>query len=171
MKRRIAILGSTGSIGTQTLDVVRQHPDLFEVVLLTANNSSDLLIQQAIEFDASNVVICNEALYGQVADALQNRDIKVFAGIDSACGLVAGDDIDIVVDRLVVRLGAASDAFDARQKAFEAAFEKRLADYEREFDKRQKEYVEFFTRRINELEKRAQESEARLAKVTDALRG
>lgn len=101
MKRRIAILGSTGSIGTQTLDVVRQHPDLFEVVLLTANNSSDLLIQQAIEFDAANVVICNEALYGQVADALQSRDIKVFAGIDSACGLVAGDDIDIVVASMV----------------------------------------------------------------------
>ena len=101
MKRRIAILGSTGSIGTQTLDVVRQHPDLFEVVLLTANNSSDLLIQQAIEFDAANVVICNESLYGQVADALQSRDIKVFAGIDSACGLVAGDDIDIVVASMV----------------------------------------------------------------------
>ena len=53
-KRRLAILGSTGSIGRQTLDVVRQHPDLFEVELLTANNSSDLLVSQAVEFDANN---------------------------------------------------------------------------------------------------------------------
>ena len=101
MKRRIAILGSTGSIGRQTLDVVRQHPDLFEVELLTANNSSDLLIRQAREFDANSVVICNEAKYREVADALQGEGIKVFAGIDSACGLVAGSNIDIVVASMV----------------------------------------------------------------------
>ena len=59
-KRHIAILGSTGSIGRQALDVIRQHRDLFQVELLTANNSSDLLIQQAIEFDANAVVICND---------------------------------------------------------------------------------------------------------------
>ena len=70
-KRHIAILGSTGSIGRQALDVIRQHRDLFEVELLTANNSSDLLIQQAIEFDANAVVICNEDKYNEVADALQ----------------------------------------------------------------------------------------------------
>ena len=62
-KRRIAILGSTGSIGRQALDVIRQHRDLFEVELLTANNSTELLIEQAIEFDANNVVICNEEKY------------------------------------------------------------------------------------------------------------
>ena len=62
-KKRIAILGLTGSIGRQALDVIRQHRDLFEVELLTANNSAELLIQQAIEFDANNVVICNEDKY------------------------------------------------------------------------------------------------------------
>ena len=101
MKRRIAILGSTGSIGRQTLDVVRQHPDLFQIELLTANNSSELLIAQAREFDANSVVICNEARYREVADALQDDGIKVFAGIKSACELVAGDNIDIVVAAMV----------------------------------------------------------------------
>jgi len=101
MKRRIAILGSTGSIGRQTLDVVRQHPDLFQVELLTANNSAELLIEQAREFDANSVVICNEARYREVADALQDDGIKVFAGIGSACDLVAGDNIDIVVAAMV----------------------------------------------------------------------
>ncbi len=101
MKRRIAILGSTGSIGRQTLDVVRQHPDLFQIELLTANNSSELLIAQAREFDANSVVICNEARYREVADALQDDGIKVFAGIKSACDLVAGDNIDIVVASMV----------------------------------------------------------------------
>ena len=101
MKRRIAILGSTGSIGRQTLDVVRQHPDLFQVELLTANNSAELLIGQAREFDANSVVICNEARYREVADALQDDGIKVFAGIGSVCDLVAGDNIDIVVAAMV----------------------------------------------------------------------
>ena len=94
-------MGSTGSIGRQTLDVVRQHPDLFQVELLTANNSSTLLIEQAKEFDANSVVICNESKYHEVADALQGNGIKVFAGIKSACDLVAGDNIDIVVASMV----------------------------------------------------------------------
>jgi uncharacterized protein YeaO (DUF488 family) len=90
-----------------------------------------------------------------------------------ASGQAETDDGDLTaaVDRLVVRLGVASDAFDARQKAYEAAFEKRLADYEKEFAARQKEYNEFFTRRIAELEKRAESSENRLKAVTEALRG
>ena len=100
-KRRIAILGSTGSIGRQTLDVVRQHPDRFEVELITANNSSSTLIEQALEFDVNNVVICNEAKYKEVADALQDKGIKVFAGIRSVCDLVASDRVDIVVAAMV----------------------------------------------------------------------
>ncbi len=100
-KRHIAILGSTGSIGRQTLDVVRQHSDLFEVELLTANNSSELLIKQALEFSPSSVVICNESKYQEVADALQPHDIKVFSGMDSICSLVRADDIDIVLTALV----------------------------------------------------------------------
>ena len=100
-RRRIAILGSTGSIGRQTLDVVRQHPDLFEVELLTANTSSEALIAQAIEFDVNSVVICSEAKYSEVASALQPRGVKVFAGIESACDLVAASNIDIVVAAMV----------------------------------------------------------------------
>lgn len=100
-KRRIAILGSTGSIGRQALDVVRQHKDLFEVELLTANNSSALLIEQAMEFRPGSVVICNEAKYQEVADALQQNDIKVFTGMDSVCSLVGAEDIDIVLTALV----------------------------------------------------------------------
>ena len=107
-KRHIAILGSTGSIGRQALDVIRQHRDLFEVELLTANNSTDLLIQQAIEFDANTVVICNEDKYREVADALQSHYIKVFAGMQSVCDLVAGDDIDIVLTSMVGFSGLSS---------------------------------------------------------------
>ena len=100
-KRRIAILGSTGSIGRQALDVISQHKDLFEVELLTANNSSELLIKQAIEFNANSVVICNESKYDEVAEALQPHYIKVFAGMKSVCDLVAGDNIDIVLTSMV----------------------------------------------------------------------
>ena len=100
-KRRIAILGSTGSIGRQTLDVVRQHPDLFEVELLTANTSAEALIAQAIEFDVNSVVICSESKYSEVAQALQSRGVKVFAGIESACDLVAASNVDIVVAAMV----------------------------------------------------------------------
>ena len=100
-KRRIAILGSTGSIGRQALDVIRQHRDLFEVELLTANNSAELLISQALEFDANAVVICNESRYSEVAEALQPHYIKVFAGMKSVCDLVTSDTIDIVLTSMV----------------------------------------------------------------------
>jgi 1-deoxy-D-xylulose-5-phosphate reductoisomerase len=100
-KRKIAILGSTGSIGTQTLDVIAQHPDLFEVELLTCNNSAELLARQAIDFDANHVVICNEGRYKEVYDALEGKDTKVFAGIDSVCDLVTSDRVDIVVTAMV----------------------------------------------------------------------
>ena len=107
-KRRIAILGSTGSIGRQALDVIRQHRDLFEVELLTANNSTELLIEQAIEFDVNSVVICNEDKYKEVAKALQPHYIKVFAGMQSVCDLVTGDNIDIVLTSMVGFSGLAS---------------------------------------------------------------
>lgn len=100
-KRHIAILGSTGSIGRQALDVVRQHKDLFEIELLTANNSSDLLIKQAIEFDVNSVVICNKEKYNEVNNALEPYDIKVFCGMDSICALASGENIDIVLTALV----------------------------------------------------------------------
>ena len=100
-KWHIAILGSTGSIGRQALDVIRQHKDKFEVELLTANNSSSLLVEQALEFRPASVVICNEAKYREVADALQPHDIKVFTGMDSICSLAAAGDVDIVLTALV----------------------------------------------------------------------
>lgn len=100
-KRRIAILGSTGSIGRQALDVISQHPGLFEVELLTANNNDSLLIEQAIKFNANSVVICNEDKYEAVAEALQPHCIKVFAGMDSVCGLVGEDNIDMVLAAMV----------------------------------------------------------------------
>ena len=101
MKRKIAILGSTGSIGTQTLDIVRQHRDLFEVELISALNSTDLLVAQAKEFDVNNVVICNPDKYSEVSDALKDSGSKVFTGIDSLCSLAAASEVDIVVGAMV----------------------------------------------------------------------
>ena len=101
MKRRIAILGSTGSIGTQTLDVVRQHRDLFEVEMISANNNTRLLAEQAREFDVNNVVVCNEARYDELAAELRDSNSKVWAGVDSLCSLVRSDGVDIVVGAMV----------------------------------------------------------------------
>ncbi len=100
-KRHIAILGSTGSIGRQALDVISKHPDLFEVELLTANNNSRLLIEQARLFNPNNVVICNKEHYREVADALDDTYIKVFAGIESVNQLVKSESVDIVLAAMV----------------------------------------------------------------------
>jgi len=96
---RIAILGSTGSIGTQTLDVVRQHPDLFRVQMISANSSAELLAAQAREFNVPEVVICSEACYSGLRDALPGRNVH--CGIDAACALVQEADVDIVVAAMV----------------------------------------------------------------------
>ena len=100
-KRRIAILGSTGSIGTQTLDVIRQHPDMFEVQMISANNNVELLTAQALEFNAAHVVICNEAKYDALCKALEGSDSHTWTGIDSLCSLVQSDSVDIVVGAMV----------------------------------------------------------------------
>ncbi len=100
-KRHIAILGSTGSIGTQALDVIGQHEDRFQVELLTANNNSRLLIEQARCFNPASVVICNPDLYDEVAAALDPLYIKVFTGIDSICELLKDPQIDIVLTAMV----------------------------------------------------------------------
>ena len=101
MKKRIAILGSTGSIGSQTLAVVREHPDLFSVSLLTANNSVELLEQQAREFNVPNVVICNPEKYGLLSRGLSGTGTKVHSGMDAVCDLVTAPDVDIVVASMV----------------------------------------------------------------------
>ncbi|WP_436517569.1 1-deoxy-D-xylulose-5-phosphate reductoisomerase [Ekhidna sp. To15] len=100
-KRNIAILGSTGSIGTQALDVIKRHPDSFEVEVLTAQNSADLLIAQAIEFKPNSVVIVNDSLYQQVFDALDPHNIKVYAGENALASVVEMESIDMVLTALV----------------------------------------------------------------------
>ena len=100
-KRRIAILGSTGSIGTQTLDVIRQHRELFEVELISARRNVALLSAQAREFDAANVVICEDSKYSELSGALEGSDCKVWSGVDSLCELVKLKSVDIVVGAMV----------------------------------------------------------------------
>ncbi len=101
MKKRIAILGSTGSIGTQALEVVKAHPDYFEVEVLTAQCNADLLIKQAIEFNPNSVVIGNDKLYQKVSNALQPKDIKIYAGKDSINQIVESTEIDVVLAAIV----------------------------------------------------------------------
>lgn len=101
-KRRLAILGSTGSIGVQALDVVRQHRELFDIQLLTAGSNSGLLIQQAIEFDAACAIIADESLYNEVYEALNPRGINVFAGMASIIDAVStSGNIDMVLSAMV----------------------------------------------------------------------
>ena len=101
MKKRIAILGSTGSIGTQSLEVIRKFPENFEVEVLTAQSNADLLIMQALEFKPNSVVIGNVNLYPKVKDALAKEDVKVFAGEDAVNQIVESENIDIVLVALV----------------------------------------------------------------------
>ena len=101
MRKRLVLLGSTGSIGTQALDVVRAHPDRFEVVALTANNSVDLLILQAIEFLPKVVVIANELKYQKVKDALAAMPIEVLAGEEALCSVAAMPEADMVLTAMV----------------------------------------------------------------------
>jgi 1-deoxy-D-xylulose-5-phosphate reductoisomerase len=100
-KRHIAILGSTGSIGTQAVDVVKSHPDRFQVEVLTTNNNADLLIEQAIDLKPNVVVICNETRYDQVFGALDPLGIKVYAGAKAIASVVQMDTIDMVLTAMV----------------------------------------------------------------------
>lgn len=101
-KQQICILGSTGSIGVQALDVIRQHPDLYEVYCLTANNSVDRLAQQAHEFNPAAVVIANASLYDKLCSLLTDRpDIKVYAGAEALNEIVEAEPIDAVLASMV----------------------------------------------------------------------
>lgn len=99
--KKICILGATGSIGTQALDVIRQHPEHFEVHTLTAYNNAELLIQQAREFQPDAVVIVREDLYTKVSDALADLPIKVYTGSQALCEVVTNAEIDIVLTAMV----------------------------------------------------------------------
>ena len=101
MKRKIAILGSTGSIGTQALDVIEEHSDLYEAYVLTANNSVEKLIAQARKFQPEAVVIANEKHYETVKEALSDLPIKVYAGDDALCEVVQDENVDIVLASMV----------------------------------------------------------------------
>ncbi|PIQ16454.1 MAG: 1-deoxy-D-xylulose-5-phosphate reductoisomerase [Flavobacteriales bacterium CG18_big_fil_WC_8_21_14_2_50_32_9] len=104
-KKRIAILGSTGSIGTQTLEVIEEHSDKFEVEVLTAHSNADLLIQQAIQFKPNAVVIVDETHYKKVSEALWQYDIKTYAGLEALAQVVEMETIDIVLTALVGYVG------------------------------------------------------------------
>ncbi|MEE0982861.1 MAG: 1-deoxy-D-xylulose-5-phosphate reductoisomerase, partial [Bacteroidales bacterium] len=100
-KKRIAILGSTGSIGKQALDVISQHSDLLTAEVLTANNQADELIAQALKFKPNCVVIANKDLYPKVKEALKDTETKVFAGSESINDVVQLDCVDVVLTALV----------------------------------------------------------------------
>lgn len=100
-KKGIAILGSTGSIGTQALEVIQAYPDYFDLQVITANNNADLLIAQAIEHKPNMVVIGDESQYEKVSNALWNHDVKVFAGADALAQVCETQEVDIVLTALV----------------------------------------------------------------------
>ena len=101
MKRKICILGSTGSIGTQALQVIEEHSDLFEAYVLTAGNNADLLIEQARKFLPCAVVIADESKYAYVSEALSGLPIQVYAGSEALCQVVAMEPVDMVLTALV----------------------------------------------------------------------
>jgi 1-deoxy-D-xylulose-5-phosphate reductoisomerase len=107
-KKNIAIIGSTGSIGTQALEVIRENPDQFVAEVLVGNSNADLLIKQALEFNPNAVVIADEAKYQQVKEALQSHDIKVYAGAKAVEQIVEMETIDMVLASIVGYAGLAS---------------------------------------------------------------
>ncbi len=101
LKKKISILGSTGSIGTQALEVIEANPDHFELEAITANENADLLIRQARQFKPNLVVIANENKYQKVFDALDSEDIKVYAGENALCHAAELEEVDVVLTALV----------------------------------------------------------------------
>ncbi|MCX6350258.1 MAG: 1-deoxy-D-xylulose-5-phosphate reductoisomerase [Bacteroidetes bacterium] len=124
-RKSVAILGSTGSIGTQALDVIAANEDYFDISLLTANNNADMLIEQAIKFQPDAVVICNEEKYNYVKEALKNELIKVYAGHAAVEQCVQLDETDIVLTAMVGFAGLRSTV-----KAIEAGKTIALANKE-----------------------------------------
>jgi 1-deoxy-D-xylulose-5-phosphate reductoisomerase len=108
LKKKIAVLGSTGSIGTQCLEVISEQKDHFEAEVLVANSNADLLIQQAKLFQPNAVVIADESKYQYVKDALSKEDIKVYAGNKAIEQIVEMESIDIVLSAIVGYAGLAS---------------------------------------------------------------
>ena len=101
IKKKIAILGSTGSIGTQALEVIEEHADKFQVEVLTANTNADLLIEQAIKFKPNAVVIVDSSRFEEVSEKLWKHDIKTFTGEEALAQVVEMEDVNIVLTALV----------------------------------------------------------------------
>src|ERR1700756_5103169 len=99
--KNIAILGSTGSVGTQALEVIGENPSLFNAYVITAQNNAELLIQQALKFDPAYAIICNEKYYPRVKEALASTDVKVLAGINAINEIVTDPAIDTVLTAMV----------------------------------------------------------------------
>lgn len=99
--KKVAILGSTGSIGTQALEVIESYPDFFDLQVITAQNNADLLIEQAIKYQPNTVVITNETLYDKVKSALQAHPIHVYTGQDSLAQVVTSTEVNVVLTALV----------------------------------------------------------------------
>ncbi|TXK51555.1 1-deoxy-D-xylulose-5-phosphate reductoisomerase [Pontibacter qinzhouensis] len=125
LRKRIAILGSTGSIGTQALEVIAANPDSFELEVITAHNNADLLIAQALAFKPNAIVICNEAYYEKVRDALKQEDVKVYAGANALNSVVEMSTVDMVLTAMVGYAG-----LQPTIKAIEAGKEIALANKE-----------------------------------------
>lgn len=100
-KRRVALLGSTGSMGTQSLEVIAQHPDLLQLEVIAANSSADMLIQQALKYKPNIVVVVQEDAYLRVREALADEDVKVFCGEQSLCDVCEMECVDIVLSCIV----------------------------------------------------------------------
>lgn len=104
-QKRIAVLGSTGSIGIQTLDIIRKYPGFFKAQILTARSSSDLLIRQALEFQPEAVVVTSRDAWQVVRDALEGTPVQVLYGNDSIAEVLAWDTVDLVLNALVGFIG------------------------------------------------------------------
>ncbi|MBI3239313.1 MAG: 1-deoxy-D-xylulose-5-phosphate reductoisomerase, partial [Flavobacteriia bacterium] len=100
-KKGVAILGSTGSIGTQALEVIAAYPDYFDLQVITAQSNAELLIQQALQFQPNAIVIADERHYETVKNALFSEDIHVYAGADALCQVVEFSDVHVVLTALV----------------------------------------------------------------------
>ena len=100
-KKGLAILGSTGSIGTQALEVVEAYPDYFDLQVITANKNADLLIEQALKYQPNSVVLVNDTDYKKVKEALSQEDIHVYCGEDALCQVVESNEIHMVLTALV----------------------------------------------------------------------
>ena len=117
-KRRIALLGSTGSMGKQSLEVITQYPDLLQLEVIAANSSADLLIEQARTYKPNIVVVVQEEAWRKVKDALQDEDVKVFCGEQSLCDVCEMECVDMVLSCIVGVAGLRRSRWPTRRPSW-----------------------------------------------------